>query len=252
MRKKIIVGNWKMHKTVKEAEAFAKAFYPFALEVSNKSVIVGVAPAYLSLDVVKKNAPKMLVVAQNCHYEPKGAFTSDVSIPMLQELNIDGSLIGHSERRKYQHESNQDCNKKLHALFSNKMLPIYCVGETLEEYEAGKSKEVVEKQLKEGLEGIGGRNVKQLVIAYEPVWSIGTGKNASKEIAQDMCKFIRELICKLYDQDVASEVLIQYGGSVKPENVKEYLACPDIDGVLVGGASLEVEGFKELINNALD
>ena len=250
MRSKIIVGNWKMHKTQKEAEIFVKDFYAFANEVRKDNIIVGLAPSYLALETVKKNAPEMLVVAQNCHYEPKGAFTGDVSIPMLQEIKIDGSLVGHSERRKYQHESNLDCNQKLHALFANNMLPIYCVGETLEEYESGKGKEVIEKQVREGLANIGGRYVKSMVIAYEPVWSIGTGKNASKEIAQDICHFIRELIKELYDEEVSSKILIQYGGSVKKENVKEYLACDDIDGVLVGGASLEVDSFKELISNA--
>ena len=252
MRKKIIVGNWKMNKTKQEAKEFCLAFNNFTKEIKNKDILIGVAPSYLALETLKKESKGLLLFAQNCHAKESGAFTGEVSLPMLKEVGVYGSLVGHSERRKYQYESSVDCNEKLQALFKNNLTPIYCVGETLEEYETNKGKDVIEKQLKEGLEGIGGNDVSKMVIAYEPVWSIGTGKNASKEIAQDICNYIRKNIEDWYGKKVADQVLIQYGGSVKPENVKSYLSCPDIDGVLVGGASLDAKQFEQLIKNIIE
>lgn len=248
MRKKVIIGNWKMHKTNAEAQAFVKEFYPFAKECSTKGVVAGLAVPYLFLADLKKQAPDLLIGAQNCHYEEKGAFTGEVSIPMLKECAVDLVLVGHSERRQYYGENNDSCNKKLYALLANKMTPLYCVGESLKQYLAKESKKVVEQQLKEGLKDIGVDDVSKIIIAYEPIWSIGTGKNASKEIAEDICSFIRQTIAKLYNQVVADKIIIQYGGSVKVENAREYLSCPNIDGVLVGGASLKVESFKALIS----
>ncbi len=250
MRKKIIIGNWKMHKTIHEAAEFVNEILPFVTECYKKDVVVGIAPAYLALPAVKKISQNMLIAAQNCHYEPKGAFTGDVSIPMLQEIGVEFCLVGHSERRLYSAETNQSCNKKIHALLANKMTPIYCVGESLTEYEKGLSKEVVKQQIVEGLAGVGANNISQIVFAYEPVWSIGTGKNASTEIAESICSFIRTTIAEMYGEIIANQVLIQYGGSVKADNSHEYLHCPNIDGVLVGGASLEVASFKKLIEGA--
>ena len=169
---------------------------------------------------------------------------------MLQEVKgLTHVIIGHSQRRSYYNETNQSCNAKMKAMEAANLTPIYCVGETLAEFEANQTKSVVKTQVIEGLEGLSAEYVSKMIIAYEPVWSIGTGKNASKEIAQDVCCFIRKEIAKLYGRKVANRVIIQYGGSVKPNNVKEYLTQPDIDGALVGGASLKAETFIELISN---
>lgn len=247
-RRKLLFGNWKMNKTIAESKAFAKESKKLLKFANAKGVDIGVAPVYLSLAAVKKANPKLTVAAENCHFEDHGAFTGEISIPMLKEIGIDWVIIGHSERRSYFGETNETCNKKLLALEKAGMTPIYCVGETLDEFEAGNTKKVIEKQVKEGLKGLGKDFVKNMVIAYEPVWSIGTGKNASKEIAQDICSYIRKLVEKQYGT-VFKNVRILYGGSVKPENVHAYLLEKDVDGALVGGASLKVDSFKALIEN---
>ena len=248
MKRVIIVGNWKMNHTIAEAKEFSKKFEEYAKKVATKDFIIGVCPSFLSLASVKELSNNFLVASQNCYFEPKGAFTGEVAINMLQEIGINYSLVGHSERRAYFNETNETCNKKLRALFDNNMNAIYCVGETLAQYENGETKDVIYAQLKEGLEGISKEEVSNMVIAYEPVWSIGTGKNASKEIASDVCHFIRETVKGLYDEETASKLLIQYGGSVKENNVKEYMESEDINGVLVGGASLDADKFIALIS----
>ena len=240
-----------MNKTSSEAKEFALQTKGLVELASKNNIDIGVAPTYLSLAAVKENAdPRMIVAAQNCHFKENGAFTGEISIPMLKEFGINWVLIGHSERRTYDNETNLKCHDKIAALLANKMVPVYCVGETLAEYEAGQTKEVVSRQVKEGLAGFNAEDVKELVVAYEPVWSIGTGKNASTEIAQDVCGFIREILRELFGQ-VADEIRILYGGSVKPENIKAYLSCPDIDGGLVGGASLKKESYEGLLTNIL-
>ena len=250
MRRKLLFGNWKMNKTCAEAVAFAKDASSLLALAKEHDIDVGVAPTYLSLASVKKANPELTVAAQNCHFEDHGAFTGEISVPMLLDLGITWCLVGHSERRTYYAESNDSCNKKLKVLLANKMTPIYCVGETLAEFEAGSTKKVIEEQIRVGLEGLNKEDVAEMVIAYEPVWSIGTGKNASKEIAQDICGYIRELVKEMYGE--ASEtVRILYGGSVKPENVRAYLSEPDVDGALVGGASLKSESFKQLVENII-
>ena len=192
----------------------------------------------------------MIVSAQNCHFKENGAFTGEISIPMLKEFGIDWSLIGHSERRTYDNETNEKCNAKIKALIANDMVPVYCVGETLAQFEANETKKVVGEQVRVGLQDLTSNDVKNLVVAYEPVWSIGTGKNASTEIAEDVCKFIRDVLRELFG-DIADEIRILYGGSVKPENIKAYLSCPDVDGALVGGASLKIDSYEALLNNIL-
>ena len=240
-----------MNKTIAEAKEFALASVPFAKLAKENNIDIGVGPTYLSLQAVKENASKdMIVAAQNVHFKESGAFTGEISIPMLKEIGIDWVLIGHSERRTYDNETNQKCHDKIAALFANNMVPVYCVGETLEEFEAGRTKDVVGAQVREGLKDFSSEDVKHLVIAYEPVWSIGTGKNASSQIAEDVCKFIRDILRDLFG-NVADEIRILYGGSVKPVNVKEYLSCPDVDGALVGGASLKIDSFEELLRNIL-
>ncbi len=240
-----------MNKTSAEAKEFAIETRSLVELASKNNIDIGVAPTYLSLAAVRENADKrMIVAAQNCHFNDHGAFTGEISIPMLLEFGINWVIIGHSERRAYDNETNFKCHEKIKALLANKMVPVYCVGETLEEFEKGLTKEVVSRQIKEGLEGFKKEEVKDLVVAYEPVWSIGTGKNASTEIAQDVCSYIRSILKELFGE-VSEEIRILYGGSVKPENIKAYLSCPDIDGGLVGGASLKKESYEGLLTNIL-
>ena len=251
MRNKILVGNWKMNKFSSEAKTFVKEIEEMAVVAKENNIIVGVAPTFLSLEAANSNAVTPIVAAQNCHFEDSGAFTGEVSVPMLVDLGVKYCLVGHSERRQYFAETNETCNKKLLKLCANKIVPIYCVGETLAEYEAGTTKDVIKEQLVAGLANVAAEDVASMVIAYEPVWSIGTGKNASSAIAQDICGFVRETVASLYGSEVADKVLVQYGGSVKPNNIKEYLNQKDIDGALVGGASLQVASYIEMIKNLL-
>ena len=251
MRNKILVGNWKMNKFSSEAKTFVKEIEEMAVIAKENNIIVGVAPTFLSLEAANSNAVTPIVAAQNCHFEDSGAFTGEVSVPMLVDLGVKYCLVGHSERRQYFAETNETCNKKLLKLCANKIVPIYCVGETLAEYEAGTTKDVIKEQLVAGLANVAAEDVASMVIAYEPVWSIGTGKNASSAIAQDICGFVRETVASLYGSEVADKVLVQYGGSVKPNNIKEYLNQKDIDGALVGGASLQVASYIEMIKNLL-
>lgn len=248
-RTKLLFGNWKMNKTIAESMQFAKASKRLLKFADRKGVEIGVAPVYLSLQAVKRVNPRLNVAAENCHYEDHGAFTGEIAIPMLNEIGIDWVIIGHSERRTYNAETNETCNLKLKALEKAGMKPIYCVGETLKEYTSKKTKKVVEEQVRVGIKGLKKEFVEKLVIAYEPVWSIGTGKNASKEIAEDVCKYIRGVVAKMFGKPVAAKVRILYGGSVKPENIHEYLLQKDVDGALVGGASLKVDSFQKLIEN---
>ena len=240
-----------MNKLASEAKEFAIASRDLVDLASKNNIDIGVGPTYLSLSAVKENAdPRMIVAAQNVHAKESGAYTGEVSIPMLKEFGIDWVILGHSERRTYDNETSLKCHDKMVQLFANKMVPVYCVGETLGEYEAGQTKEIVGTQIKEGLTGFSAEEVKELVVAYEPVWSIGTGKNASVEIAQDVCGYIRGLLVELFGE-VGNEIRILYGGSVKPENVKAYLSCADIDGALVGGASLKIDSYSGLLTNIL-
>lgn len=251
MRKKLLLGNWKMNKLNMDAKEFALASMDIVNKAKQNNVDIGVAPTYLSLKTVKDFANKdMIVAAQNVHYMDHGAYTGEVSIPMLLELGINWVIIGHSERRTYDNETNEKCNLKIKELVKNNMVPVYCVGETLVQFEEGKTKEVVSNQVKEGLKDLTKEEVKNLVVAYEPVWSIGTGKNASKEIAEDICGFIRSILKEMFDE-VNEDIRILYGGSVKPENVRSYLSMPNVDGALVGGASLKVDSFQALLDNIL-
>ena len=251
MRKKVIVGNWKMNHTRANALAFVEGMKEEIKVAKSHNILIGIAPTFMSLDVVSKKKPAGLILsAQNVNENASGAYTGEVAINMLQEVKgLTHIIIGHSERRQYYNETDASCNRKMKAMEANNLTPIYCVGETLAQFEANETKDVVKTQLVDGLKDLSAEFVSKMIIAYEPVWSIGTGKNASKEIAQDVCHFIRCEIAKLYGRKVANRVIIQYGGSVKPNNVKEYLTQPDIDGALVGGASLKAETFIELISN---
>lgn len=248
MRRKLLVGNWKMNKTPDEAIAFASEIQKEAKFAADQKIDLGIAPTFLCLNDFRKNAPNnILVFAQNVHYEDHGAFTGEVSATMLKSIRIDGSIIGHSERRTYDNETSKKCAKKIRALLKENLIPLYCVGETEQEFNEGKTKEVILKQLKEGLEDFKKEEMKKIIIAYEPVWSIGTGKNASEEIAENVCKFIREEVEKMIPES-SKEVRILYGGSVKPNNIAGYLKQENVDGALVGGASLTPSSFAEMIH----
>ena len=245
-RKPIIFGNWKMNKTPNEAVEFFKGIEGYVK--GNEAADYGIGAPYVDLDIAVKNAGKVLVAAENCNEVDSGAFTGEVSVPMLKEIGITYCIIGHSERRTYYNETSAHCAAKAKRLFAADITPILCVGETEAEYDAGKTADVVQTELKESLEGLTAEEVSKMVIAYEPIWAIGTGKSADVNTAENCCKLVRDTVKGLYDEATAANVRIQYGGSVKPNNIKEYMACEDIDGALIGGASLKVDSFKELID----
>ncbi|MEG2269855.1 MAG: triose-phosphate isomerase [Bacilli bacterium] len=247
MRKKLLLGNWKMNKTVAEAKEFASASVSLVALAKEHNIDIGVAPTFLALDIVAKTNPNIIVAAQNVHFKESGAYTGEISIPMLKEIGIKTVIIGHSERRMYDNETSAKCNMKILKLVAEDMIAVYCVGETLDEFLNNKTSDVVIEQLKVGLNGVSPADLTKVIIAYEPVWSIGTGKAASKEIAENVCALIRSTIADLYNKEEADGVRILYGGSVKPNNVKEYMSEKDIDGALVGGASLAIDSYKELI-----
>ena len=246
MRKPIIVGNWKMNKTPSEAKVFMEGIEKVL--TGNEAADYGIGAPYVDLDVCVKNAKHLIIGAENCNEVDSGAFTGEVSVPMLKEIGITYCIIGHSERRTYYAETDEHCALKAKRLFADNIIPILCIGETEAEYDAGKTSDVIKSQLKGSLAGLTADEVSRMVIAYEPIWAIGTGKSATKEIAEDCCKLVRDTVKSLYDEKTAEAVRIQYGGSVKPTNIKEYMACPDIDGALIGGASLKVDSFKEIID----
>lgn len=248
-RRKLLLGNWKMNHTIAESKEFCSHSADMIKLAAEKRIDIGVAPSYLSLQTVKENAGNMIVAAQDCHFADHGAYTGFVSIPMIKELGIDWCLVGHSERRLYAAETSLTCNRKIKALIENKMTVVYCVGESLADFESGRTKSIVKEQLLIGLMDIAKEDTDKIVVAYEPVWSIGTGKNASVEIAEDICGYIRKLLADMFGQEKADTIRVLYGGSVKPVNVNEYMKAPDIDGALVGGASLAPDSFAELIKN---
>ena len=245
MRKPIIVGNWKMNKTIAETEAFLKEVDPYIEGIDTCEY--GIAAPYTDLYCATGLAKNLIIGAENCHFEDSGAFTGEVSIPMLKELKVKACVIGHSERRQMFGETDEAVNKKVKKLLENDILPIMCCGETEEEFDAGKTEEKIRGQVRKGLADLCPECVKKVVVAYEPIWAIGTGKSADKDIAEKCCCIVRDEIRKMYG-DAADEVRVQYGGSVKPGNIKEYMAMEDIDGALIGGASLEVDSFKELVD----
>ncbi|MCR8969404.1 triose-phosphate isomerase [Facklamia sp. 7083-14-GEN3] len=246
-RKPIIAGNWKMNKTAKESREFIEKVKSAIPANDLVDSVVGAPAIFLEAITEAVQDTDLQVAAQNCFWEDEGAFTGENSPKTLSALGVDYVIIGHSERRQYFHETDEEVNKKAHAIFRNGMKPIICCGETLETYEAGKAKEFVGQQVSAALKELTEGQVQSLVIAYEPIWAIGTGKSATKDDAQTMCQAIRQVIAENYNKEVADQVRIQYGGSVKPENIAEYLACPDVDGALVGGASLQADSFLSLL-----
>lgn len=246
MRKKIIAGNWKMNKTPKDVMDFMQSFPELVKDTENEVILcVPYIDLITAIELAKNTNIK--IGAQNVHYEEKGAYTGEISVPMLKELGVEYVIVGHSERRQYYNETDGSVNRKLKAVLANNLKPILCVGETLEQREEGITKEFVTTQVKLALAGLSNEDIKNTVIAYEPIWAIGTGKTASKEDANEVCSWLREEVRNLY-ADVADEIIIQYGGSVKSSNAKELFSMSDIDGGLVGGASLDSEEFAKIVN----
>jgi triosephosphate isomerase (TIM) len=246
MRKPFMAGNWKMNMLTDEAVALAKALVDAS---KGLDVEVGIAPAYTVIPAVAEvvKGSDVRLMAQNMYWEDKGAYTGEISPLMVKDSGCSHVIIGHSERRQFFSETDETVNKKLKAAYSHDILPIACIGETLEEREAGNTLSVIETQLKGALDGISSEDAAEIVIAYEPVWAIGTGKTATSDQAQEVHAHIRKLLADLYSQDVADGIRIQYGGSVKPANVKELMNMPDIDGALVGGAALTSENFVPIM-----
>ncbi|MBM7870488.1 triosephosphate isomerase [Clostridium pascui] len=247
MRIPIIAGNWKMHNTIDEAIKLVRELKPM---VKDAKCEVVVCPTFVCLHAVKKavEGTNIKVGAQNMHFEEKGAFTGEVSPLMLQDMGIDYVIIGHSERRQYFNDTDETINKKIKAAFDHDLIPILCVGETLDERESDITEEVIAKQVRLDLANIPEELVENIVIAYEPIWAIGTGKTATSAEANETIAFIRGIVENIYGKNVADKVRIQYGGSVKPATINEQMSMSDIDGALVGGASLKSEDFAAIVN----
>jgi triosephosphate isomerase len=245
MRKAIMAANWKMHKTAAEAVAFAETFLPLVAEAAEVEIVL--APPFTALDRLGRalDGSAVALASQNVNAEEKGAFTGEVAPGMLVELGCSYGIVGHSERRSLYGESDATVASKAQALLSAGIRPILCVGETLEERESGRTLEVIGGSLAASLAGLPEERANELVIAYEPVWAIGTGKTATPEMAQEVHAFIRNQLAERFGES-AERIRIQYGGSVKPDNVVEIMAQPDIDGALVGGAGLDPEGFSQI------
>lgn len=247
MRKPIIAGNWKMNNSVTETIKLLKEIKDENLAVDvEKVVVVPFTSAYSAVEELK--GTDIHVGCQNMYYEENGAFTGEISPLMLKDLGIGYVIIGHSERREIFKEDDNLINNKVKSALKHDIVPILCCGETLEEREKNIYKDKVKNQLVEDLMGVSEDDMSKVVIAYEPIWAIGTGKTASSDDAEEMCKFIRDLIVELYNEDTASKVRIQYGGSVKPDNVSEIMSKDNIDGALVGGASLKADSYAALVN----
>jgi triosephosphate isomerase len=248
MRIPVIAGNWKMNKVTGEARALVRALRAGTRDVSHCQIVL--APPFTALAAVAEEiqGSSLMLAAQNVYWEAKGAFTGEISIPMLQDLGCKMVIVGHSERRQFFSETDETVNRRVHALMQSPLEAIVCIGETLQEREAGHHHEIVTKQLATGLGGLTRQNLLRIMLAYEPVWAIGTGRTASPEIAQEMHLGIRNWLVGAFGEEAAQTVRILYGGSVKPENIAVLMSQPDIDGALVGGACLEAESFLRIIH----
>ncbi|MEM6911431.1 MAG: triose-phosphate isomerase [Verrucomicrobiota bacterium] len=252
-RRPIVAANWKMHMTQTETEEFLRPFLRYFTEKSAADVVL--CPTFTSLTTAQtflKESPAVELGAQNMSAEPAGAHTGEISARMLLECGVKYVILGHSERRSLYGEDDALINKKVLAAHEAKLMPIFCVGETLEERDADQIEAVLRGQLEAGLAGLGPRRMVNTVIAYEPVWAIGTGRTATPEQAQEAHAFVRQVLGEIFDEDTASKVRIQYGGSMKPNNAAKLLSQPDVDGGLVGGASLEAPSFQEIVRAAVE
>ncbi len=248
MRQTVAAGNWKMNKTPSETTALINELAPLVKDAKNKIIVCPTAVC-LPAAVEAAKGTNILVGAQNLHFEDKGAFTGEISADMLLDLGIKYVIIGHSERRQYFAETDETVNKKVLKALEKGLTPIICVGESLEQREQGVTSDLVRMQVKIALQGVSADDAKTVIIAYEPIWAIGTGKTATTEQAEEVCKTIRECIAEVYSADVAEEVIIQYGGSVNASNSAELFAQANIDGGLVGGASLKAADFSVIANS---
>jgi len=250
MRNFLIAGNWKMNNTVQESVKFSKEL--IAKINDSDCVDIMIAPTFTALFPVGEQLKGscLKLGSQNIYWEKSGAFTGEISADMLKSCGVEYTIIGHSERRQYFGETNETVNKRIITAIDNSFIPVFCIGESLEEREGGKEEAVVKSQLVEGLKGIAKEKLTDLVVAYEPVWAIGTGRTATPEQAQAMHKFIRETVAEIFDTEFAEQLIIQYGGSLKPANAQELLSQPDIDGGLIGGAALQADSFSEIIRIA--
>lgn len=254
MRKTIIAGNWKMYKTIGQAIELANGLKRELYKVDPAEIDTVICPVFTALSEVAEVVAQSNIQlgCQDVYWQDEGAFTGEVSCPMVKDAGCRYVIIGHSERRQFFGETNETVNKKLKAVLAHGLTPIVCVGESLAEREANRTFAVLEDHVNNGLAGISAADAVKLVIAYEPVWAIGTGKTATPQQAQEAHAYIRGLLAKLFGKDAAAAIRIQYGGSVKPENIEELMRQPDLDGALVGGASLKVESFADLIKKALN
>ncbi|QMT18470.1 triose-phosphate isomerase [Planococcus maritimus] len=247
MRKPIIAGNWKMYKTASQAKEFVEQVNGLVPDADKLDSVICAPALYLTqlVDAAENSALK--IGAQTMHEKGEGAFTGEISPVQLADIGADYVIIGHSERRQYFNETDETVNAKVKSAFSHQLTPILCVGETDEQREAGQMESIVEAQVEKAVEGLTDAQIAELVIAYEPIWAIGTGKTATAEDANEACGIVRKKIASLYSEETAEKVRIQYGGSVKPANIQELLSMEHIDGALVGGASLETESFVKLL-----
>jgi len=246
MRTPLLAGNWKMYKTPGEAKEFIREFIPLVTDVKERDVLLCVPFIDLAISLEMVAGSKVQIGAQNAHWEDEGAYTGEISMAMLKAINCPWVIIGHSERRQYFGETNEATNLKVKSALAHDIAPILCVGEALEEREQGQTEAKVVAQVTEGFAGFSGVEAEKIIVAYEPIWAIGTGKTATSEDAQAVCSVIRRTLADLFGE-IAEKIRILYGGSVKPENAAELLAQADIDGALVGGASLKAEDFARIV-----
>ena len=247
MRRKVIAGNWKMNMLPNEAIDFIQELTPLVKDIKNE-VILCVPYTDLFYALLHVQGTNIKIGAQNMHWEEKGAYTGEVSAPMLKSIGVEYVIIGHSERRQYFAETDETVNKKIKSALAHGLKPIVCVGETLEQRENGQTEQIVTSQVEKAFEGIPASELEKIIVAYEPIWAIGTGKTATKEDANSTIMQIRKKIAEMYGQNEANGVIIQYGGSVKSANAKELFEMSDIDGGLVGGASLKADEFSKIVN----
>ena len=247
MRKAVIAGNWKMNYSPADAVKVINELKPLVKDATCEVII---CPTFVCLDAALKAAAgsNVKIAAQNMHFEESGAFTGEVSPKMLQDMGIEYVVLGHSERREYFNETDEALNKKVKAAFAHNLTPILCCGETLEQRESGVTDTFIASQIKADLDGLSKDLAEKVIIAYEPIWAIGTGKTATKEQANETIAAIRKVVSEMFGKEVADKVRIQYGGSVKPNTIKDQMAMSDIDGALVGGASLKAEDFSQIVN----
>jgi triosephosphate isomerase (TIM) len=249
-RRPLIAGNWKMYKTVQEAAETASRIVQAVSGVENRDIMI--APPFIALSTVseKLRGSRVALGAQNMHWEKEGAFTGEISASMLASAGCRHVIIGHSERRQYFGETDEFVNRKIKTAIKAGLIPVMCIGETEAERDSQKTFSVLDNQMRKGLQGFASEDVGALVFAYEPVWAIGTGKTATSKQAQEVHAFLRTLLGKMFDEAFASGIRILYGGSVKPGNIAELMSMPDVDGALVGGASLDAESFGQIVKNS--